>query len=143
MSTSDTVDPDRDTPARLKAYARKWKARPGWVWLTGPKDVVEKVLRGMGAYTPLPWAPADLVEDVVARHGVTLFPAGRGDLAMDCTCPDSTVPCKHLAAVFYLLAERFDAVTCISVLEHIPALDGPLAEIRRVLAPGGRFMLSV
>ena len=28
---------------------------------------------------------------------------------MDCTCPDSTVPCKHLAAVFYLLAERFDA----------------------------------
>jgi uncharacterized Zn finger protein len=28
---------------------------------------------------------------------------------MDCTCPDATVPCKHLAAVFYLLAERFDA----------------------------------
>ena len=49
------------------------------------------------------------VEDVVAAQGVTLFPAGRGDLAMDCTCPDSTVPCKHLAAVFYLLAERFDA----------------------------------
>jgi len=49
------------------------------------------------------------VEDVVARQGVALFPAGRGDLAMDCTCPDSTVPCKHLAAVFYLLAERFDA----------------------------------
>jgi uncharacterized Zn finger protein len=49
------------------------------------------------------------VEDVVAAQGVTLFPAGRGDLAMDCTCPDPTVPCKHLAAVFYLLAERFDA----------------------------------
>ena len=52
LMVSITVDPDRDTPARLKAYARKWKARPGWVWLTGPKDVVEKVLRGMGAYTP-------------------------------------------------------------------------------------------
>jgi uncharacterized Zn finger protein len=49
------------------------------------------------------------VEEVVARQGVALFPAGRGDLTMDCTCPDSTVPCKHLAAVFYLLAERFDA----------------------------------
>ena len=49
------------------------------------------------------------VEDVVAAQGVALFPAARGDLAMDCTCPDSTVPCKHLAAVFYLLAERFDA----------------------------------
>src|SRR5512137_3231696 len=33
---SVTVDPARDTPARLKAYAKKWKARPGWVWLTGP-----------------------------------------------------------------------------------------------------------
>ena len=49
------------------------------------------------------------VEDVVGAQGVALFPAGRGDLTMDCTCPDATVPCKHLAAVFYLLAERFDA----------------------------------
>jgi uncharacterized Zn finger protein len=28
---------------------------------------------------------------------------------MDCSCPDWAVPCKHLAAVFYLLAEAFDA----------------------------------
>jgi uncharacterized Zn finger protein len=49
------------------------------------------------------------VEDVFTAQGVPLFPAGAGDLAMDCTCPDATVPCKHLAAVFYLLAERFDA----------------------------------
>ena len=49
---SVTVDPARDTPAKLKAYAKKWKARTGWVWLTGPKDVVDQVLKGMGAYTP-------------------------------------------------------------------------------------------
>jgi uncharacterized Zn finger protein len=49
------------------------------------------------------------VEDVFAAQGLALFPAGPGDLVMDCTCPDITVPCKHLAAVFYLLAERFDA----------------------------------
>lgn len=54
------------------------------------------------------------VEDVVAAQGVPLLPGGAnsrgaGDLTMDCTCPDATVPCKHLAAVFYLLAERFDA----------------------------------
>jgi uncharacterized Zn finger protein len=49
------------------------------------------------------------VEDTFAAQGLALFPAGRGDLTMDCTCPDVTVPCKHLAAVFYLLAERFDA----------------------------------
>ena len=27
---------------------------------------------------------------------------------MDCSCPDYEVPCKHLAAAFYLLAEAFD-----------------------------------
>ena len=44
-----------------------------------------------------------------AAHGLALFPAAARDLTMDCTCPDVEVPCKHLAAVFYLLAERFDA----------------------------------
>jgi uncharacterized Zn finger protein len=49
------------------------------------------------------------VEETFAAQGVALLPSGRDDLTMDCTCPDVTVPCKHLAAVFYLLAERFDA----------------------------------
>lgn len=26
---------------------------------------------------------------------------------MDCPCPDHAVPCKHLAAAFYLLGESF------------------------------------
>jgi hypothetical protein len=29
-------------------------------------------------------------------------------MPMDCSCPDWSVPCKHLAAVAYLVAERFD-----------------------------------
>jgi uncharacterized Zn finger protein len=49
------------------------------------------------------------IEEVFARVGLSLFPAGPRDLVMDCSCPDATVPCKHLAAVFYVLAERFDA----------------------------------
>jgi uncharacterized Zn finger protein len=51
--------------------------------------------------------PAD-IEDVFASVGLSLFPAGAGELSMECTCPDREVPCKHLAAVFYLLAESFD-----------------------------------
>jgi protein SCO1 len=49
---SISVDPGRDTPARLKAYASRHHARPGWTWLTGGRGTVEQVLRGMGAYTP-------------------------------------------------------------------------------------------
>jgi uncharacterized Zn finger protein len=51
--------------------------------------------------------PAD-IEDVFAAVGLSLFPRGAAELSMDCSCPDWEVPCKHLAAVFYLLAERFD-----------------------------------
>lgn len=49
---SVSLDPVRDTPARLKAYASKYGAGPGWTWLTGNQEDVERVLRGLGAYTP-------------------------------------------------------------------------------------------
>lgn len=48
------------------------------------------------------------IEDAFAAVGLSLFPASAVELSMDCTCPDWSVPCKHLAAVFYLLAESFD-----------------------------------
>jgi uncharacterized Zn finger protein len=49
------------------------------------------------------------IEAVFAAAGLSLFPTSARDLALDCTCPDHAVPCKHLAAVCYVLAERFDA----------------------------------
>jgi len=48
------------------------------------------------------------IEDVFASVGLSLFPASADELSMDCSCPDWEVPCKHLAAAFYLLAESFD-----------------------------------
>ncbi len=48
------------------------------------------------------------VEEIFTAAGLSLFPADAQDLSLDCTCPDWEVPCKHLAAVFYLLAESFD-----------------------------------
>ena len=52
--------------------------------------------------------PAEL-EDLFAESGAPLFPAGVDELTQRCCCPDFAVPCKHLAATFYLLAEAFDA----------------------------------
>ena len=51
--------------------------------------------------------PAD-IEDVFDAVGLTLFPTAARELSLDCSCPDDAVPCKHLAATFYLLAESFD-----------------------------------
>ena len=49
------------------------------------------------------------IEEVFGQLGLALFPASSAELAMECSCPDWQVPCKHIAAVFYLLAETFDA----------------------------------
>lgn len=78
--------------------------------------------------------PSD-IEEVFASVGLTLFPATAADLVMDCTCPDQAVPCKHLAAVIYLLAESFDedpfGILALrgrdrdTLLEHIRARRAP------------------
>jgi uncharacterized Zn finger protein len=51
--------------------------------------------------------PAE-IEQVFAEAGTPLFPASARDLTMDCNCPDWGFPCKHVAAVCYVLAEAFD-----------------------------------
>ena len=49
---SITVDPLTDIPPRLKNYAEQWEARPGWLFLTGEKVAVDRVLEGIGMYSP-------------------------------------------------------------------------------------------
>jgi len=48
------------------------------------------------------------IEEVFADCGTPLFPRLARDMQMSCSCPDWEVPCKHLAAVCYVLAEAFD-----------------------------------
>jgi len=48
------------------------------------------------------------IEEAFSHSGVSLFPQKKSDLKTDCSCPDWSNPCKHIAAVYYLLAEEFD-----------------------------------
>jgi uncharacterized Zn finger protein len=48
------------------------------------------------------------IEDAFNAVNIALFPRASRDLDTRCSCPDSSNPCKHIAAVYYLLAERFD-----------------------------------
>jgi len=66
---SISVDPGTDIPARLRKYAARHGAKPGWIFLTGGKRSVDRVLRGIGAYVRdyTQHAPAILVGD--GRHG--------------------------------------------------------------------------
>ncbi len=45
---------------------------------------------------------------IAKQLGLNLFPQQWRDLDMDCSCPDWAVPCKHLAAVIYMMSREID-----------------------------------
>jgi len=79
--------------------------------------------------------PAE-IEQVFADAGTPLFPRSSGDLEMNCSCPDWEVPCKHLAAVCYVLAEAFDDDPFALLAWRGKARDDLLAALRGK-TPGG------
>ena len=48
------------------------------------------------------------IEDAFNAAGVSLFPNSSKGIKTRCSCPDGANPCKHIAAVYYILAEEFD-----------------------------------
>jgi len=48
------------------------------------------------------------IEEAFSAVQLSLFPTLVEDLKTKCSCPDWANPCKHIAAVYYILAERFD-----------------------------------
>ncbi len=67
--------------------------------LSGQAIFVAKLLAGE--------MPQD-IEQVFKEVDLSLFPRKSGDLKTSCSCPDYSNPCKHIAAVYYLLGEEFD-----------------------------------
>ena len=58
-----TLEPAHDTPAVLKAYARGHGAGPGWTFLTGRPEDIERLRRSLGFVDPDP-----VVDQVKASH---------------------------------------------------------------------------
>jgi protein SCO1/2 len=48
---SITIDPKRDTPEVLKAYADKYHAGPGWLFLTGKNQDIDLISKKLGLYS--------------------------------------------------------------------------------------------
>ena len=48
------------------------------------------------------------IETVFDAAHIPLFPRNSRDVVTNCSCPDYSNPCKHIAAVYYLLGEQFD-----------------------------------
>lgn len=59
--------------------------------------------------------------DIAKEKDIQIFPKRWNDLKMYCDCPDYAVPCKHLAAVIYIMSKEID--TDPFVLFRIKGLD--------------------
>ncbi|MET8310530.1 SWIM zinc finger family protein [Micromonospora sp. NPDC005173] len=78
---------------------------------TGLWSRIEEELAGQAFFSArlLAGDLPDELEELFVAAGAPLFPTRVDELTQRCSCPDFAVPCKHLAATFYLLAEAFDA----------------------------------
>jgi uncharacterized Zn finger protein len=72
--------------------------------------------------------PPAVAEDV-AIAGFSLLP-GAGEVGPRCTCPDEADPCKHSAAVCYLVADAIDVDPFIALLLRGRTRDEVLAGLR-------------
>ena len=49
---SISIDPENDTPKVMKEYLKRYRAMPGWDFLTGSRADIDKVMRAFDAYIP-------------------------------------------------------------------------------------------
>jgi uncharacterized Zn finger protein len=102
-AVTSTVQGSRPTPYRVSITLKAFDAA---TWTR-----IEEALAAQAIYLARLLAgemPGE-IEDVFTAASAPLFPTRASDLTMACSCPDWGVPCKHIAATFYLLAEAFDA----------------------------------
>lgn len=48
------------------------------------------------------------LKEIMNNCGIQLFPSEAKDMKMECSCPDWAVPCKHIAAVLYIICREID-----------------------------------
>lgn len=63
----------------------------------------------------------ELSPDIVRlaeEQGLQVFPRSWRDMQMSCSCPDWAVPCKHLAAVIYIVSQEIDSNPFLVFLLH-------------------------
>jgi protein SCO1/2 len=72
---SITIDPENDTPKVLKEYLKRYRAQPGWDFLTGSRADINAVMKGFDAYIPdkMSHYPINLIRNPKNGTWVRLF----------------------------------------------------------------------
>lgn len=72
---SITIDPENDSPKVLKEYLKRYRAKPGWDFLTGSRTDIDTVMRSFNAYIPdkMSHYPINLIRMPKSGSWVRLF----------------------------------------------------------------------
>ena len=97
-----SVQGSRPTPYDVEIHV---KALSAAAWKKLAKDLSAQAI--FAAKLLAGEMPQD-IENAFKEAGLSLFPGKLNDLKTSCSCPDWSNPCKHIAAVYYLLGEEFD-----------------------------------
>ena len=101
-SVKASVTGSRPTPYQV-TFALKPLPDPTWDAAIGAMAVKARFAAALlGGEMPRE------IDRAFAEARASLFPTRRGDLQTACSCPDSANPCKHVAAVHFVLGEAFD-----------------------------------
>ncbi len=72
---SISIDPEVDTPEKLEAYWQAFGSKPGWLFLTGDYDEIDRLRHELGVYDPDPIVDADKTQ----HAGIVTFGNDRTD----------------------------------------------------------------
>jgi uncharacterized Zn finger protein len=76
------------------------------------------------------------IDSVFRAAGVSLFPDKTTELHTECSCPDWANPCKHVAAVHFILGEQFDEDPFLLFRLRGRTQEQVLAALRQIRAEG-------
>ncbi|MGQ9498623.1 MAG: SNF2-related protein [Desulfotomaculales bacterium] len=96
------VKGSRPTPYRVRISLKKFGRQQ--------KEKIKAIIAenpALASQLSLGKLPEEMLA-VLARQHIHLLPASWKELTASCSCPDWANPCKHLAAVYYLLANEID-----------------------------------
>ena len=94
--------PDENRELVIKMMSQKPFTDEDW-------DCIIQTISQKAIYTAqlLAGEMPDNIEEVFTANGLSLFPYTLSDVRSRCSCPDKANPCKHIAAVYYQLGDRF------------------------------------
>lgn len=100
----------------IKAKVQGSRRKPYTETITIPEFSNQEKSRLIDALVAYPAIICNLLDrkldaevlDIAKQCDVKIFPSRWDDLKMSCSCPDWAVPCKHLAAVVYMMSKEID-----------------------------------